>query len=163
MSVVAISFSPRLVRVAADSQITSDHARPGFCKVERMDCGALVGMVGTPLWTTFVRRYEGEPVDRYSAEQMALDWVDWARSGGSAVEDNMPIGCLVVVTPSAEVYQLCPDGAAIPIDGPIAIGSGGPFALGAIHAGATAGKAVAIAIKLDPFCGGEIQTWGMPR
>ena len=163
MSVIAISFSPHLVRIAADSYLTGETQMGGACKVETMECGTLVGVTGTPLWHTFVRRYEGEPTDRFSVEEMALAWVAWARKVGTALVDGGPIGELLVITPSAEVFEVCNDGAAIPIDKPLAIGSGAQIAMGALHTGVTAARAVRAAIDLDPFCGGEIQRWGVPR
>lgn len=46
---------------------------------------------------------------------------------------------------------------------PCAIGSGGDFALGAFHAGATLEEAVTIAISLDVFSGGAVKVVDIPE
>lgn len=38
------------------------------------------------------------------------------------------------------------------------IGTGGPYALGALHMGATAKEAVSVAMKCDVYSGGKVQT-----
>jgi hypothetical protein len=61
---------------------------------------------------------------------------------------------------------LYPDGVVVLFEGcdnyyeveqPVFLGSGGDYAAGAIHSGADGVTAIEVAIKLDPFTGGEIQ------
>lgn len=158
MSVVVAIVTPEGVSMACDSQLTSDHASTGFNKLEVMECGSIVGITGTPLWHTFVRTYEGKPICRGSVEAMALVWIDWAKKVGTQMEDGCPIGCLLLATPAAVLWQLCNDGAAVRIHRHIALGSGSPFALGAMEMGANVQEAVEVAITLDPYCGGRIFT-----
>lgn len=64
----------------------------------------------------------------------------------------------LMVRPNGEVFYACNN---LEWSGPLtaeflAIGSGDQFALGAMAAGASAVKAIAIAIELDPWSAGEI-------
>lgn len=56
----------------------------------------------------------------------------------------------------ATVYDSCL--VAIPVPTPYAVGSGGDYALGALHHGACSANAVRIAKKLDRGSGGRIST-----
>ena len=47
----------------------------------------------------------------------------------------------------------------ISVASPFAVGSGGAYAMGAMHFGATAIEAVEVACKLDIYSGGEISRW----
>lgn len=49
------------------------------------------------------------------------------------------------------------------VDPPFALGSGGMFAEGAMHAGASPERAVEIAIKLDTLSGGPVQVFDIER
>lgn len=64
---------------------------------------------------------------------------------------------------------LYPDGTVLLFEGcdnyyeveqPVFLGSGGDYAAGAIHSGADGVTAIEVAIKLDPYTGGEIQVEG---
>ena len=64
---------------------------------------------------------------------------------------------------------LYPDGTVVLFEGcdnyyeveqPVFLGSGSDYAAGAIHAGADGVTAIEVAIKLDPYTGGEIQVEG---
>lgn len=64
---------------------------------------------------------------------------------------------------------LYPDGTVVLFEGcdnyyeveqPVFLGSGSDYAAGAIHAGADGITAIEVAIKLDPYTGGEIQVEG---
>lgn len=64
---------------------------------------------------------------------------------------------------------LYPDGVVILFEGcdnyyeveqPVFLGSGGDYAAGAIYSGADGVTAIEVAIKLDPYTGGEIQVEG---
>lgn len=70
--------------------------------------------------------------------------------GDAAIEWS---ALLAHATLGSYMLQIMPSGilVAMPLDpsAPIAIGSGSPFALGAMHAGATAHEAVEIACRLD--------------
>jgi len=51
----------------------------------------------------------------------------------------------------------------VPCHIPAAVGSGGLLAMGAMEAGCTPRDAVKIAIKRDPYCGGKIEVWDIPK
>lgn len=63
------------------------------------------------------------------------------------------------------IYLYGPDGTRYAIkDDFYAIGSGGPYAMGAMAMGATPAEAVAIAARFDPGTGGAIETFELkPR
>jgi len=63
----------------------------------------------------------------------------------------------LVVLKDGILFELLAAGHLIPVDAPYAAGSGGPFAMGAMRAGASADQAVEIAIELDPHSGGDVQ------
>jgi hypothetical protein len=64
--------------------------------------------------------------------------------------------------PPKEYYNIhtCP--YPEPLFFPNALGSGAPYALGALHAGVDVVKAVEIAAQLDVFSGGEIKAVDIP-
>ncbi len=58
---------------------------------------------------------------------------------------------------NGKAFELDSDLVWIPVGKPYAMGTGAAYALGAMLAGATAAKAVRIAIDCDPYSGGKVQ------
>ena len=85
----------------------------------------------------------------------------WARFKGDGAPDHDRDPAILAVNEYGTVYKLCRDRfrevrlTAGPF---IALGSGADYALGAMAAGATATEAVQVAISLDVYSGGEIET-----
>lgn len=123
--------------VAFDSQITVDNARLPY--------------VIDKVWTLNGKIYA------FAGDVGRMDAViDWHQAG--AVSDTAPKGdwsLLVVGGRSAAVFT---DDApfASKVRAPFAMGSGGPYALGALAAGASAFDAVKIAAKYDTGTGGKV-------
>lgn len=127
--------------MCADSRAWSGSHRPigAKRKVHALDDGTLIGVVSTIVGF-------GERL------------VEWGRGGFSEAEfpdpECEPDFGMLVVKPSGDVYYYdnCrfPTG---PLEAPFfALGSGGSYALGAMHAGANAEEAIHAAIKLDTVC-----------
>ena len=80
--------------------------------------------------------------------------------------DNLPdihdLSTLLVERGSRKMWAVMSSGLVAPIHGEYeAMGSGGRFALGAMHAGATAMGAAKAAIHHDEGCGGEVLLVGL--
>lgn len=73
--------------------------------------------------------------------------------------DDFSMSCLII-SPDGEKVILVDDEMApmLLLDDLVAVGSGGPYARGALEAGATMEQAIAIAIRCDGNCGGPIRT-----
>lgn len=130
--------------MAADSRAYGgDRCPVGFKrKIRRLDDGTLIGCSSnTP----------GQP-------EAVLDWYEKGADIESAPKFPENKFRLLVVKPHGAAY-LGEDSffLAGPLHGDFfAVGSGQEFAIGAMEAGADARRAVEIAIKCDPWSGGEI-------
>lgn len=77
------------------------------------------------------------------------------RGGGRMGEDNFEISMLIVV--NERVYQISGDlGWHRRTDGIYAVGSGSPFAAGALYSGSGIATALQIAKDSDPYTGGKL-------
>ena len=125
--------------MASDSLMTNGGTRSAFMqKLFRID-DCLIGVSG-----------ECAPVMRF-IEQFDLDKMSKL--------SNIVTGMYALIVKGRKVYMY-DDGSMIPIDPAtqyVAIGSGAPFALGAMAIGAGPVRAVRAAIKHDIQCGGKIQ------
>lgn len=73
--------------------------------------------------------------------------------------EDFAMSCLVISPDGKKVILIDEEISPMLIhDKIVAVGSGGPYARGALEAGATMKKAIAIAIKCDGNCGGPIRT-----
>lgn len=124
--------------MAADSLSTAGGERVAFPqKLHRASDGRLFGSAGPSadcaLFTKWMRGETGKPdlSDGFSA---------------------------LVLTPEGRVFYLCPKLEPVEFIVPQAIGSGAPYAIGAMLAGASPEEAVRIAIQRDTTSGGEIQS-----
>jgi len=87
--------------------------------------------------------------------------VDWFLSGADPEKvpklgPDVSWGLLVIESDGRMSYLSSIMPYAQPAAPPFVLGSGGAVALGAMHAGATPAEAVAIACKVDVYCGGDI-------
>lgn len=127
--------------LVADSQVTLGGMKlPGNAlKIGKTKAGILYGGAGS-----------------FAAVGKFFDWVN------SDAEDELPEGEYsgLVVLPKGEVIEI-ENGSVLPKVKQkfYSIGSGSPFALAAMMAGATAQAAVKIATKLDIHSGGPIKTY----
>lgn len=91
----------------------------------------------------------------------SLVFVDWYGTNKPPPDTFLHIGgdflCLVLTPKGLFEYDIYCRGEQV-LDDFYAIGSGSPFALGAMAAGKSAYDAVRIAAKFDPFTGGRIQS-----
>lgn len=87
----------------------------------------------------------------------SLAALNWIRNGGDKPDLSSGDFSLVILRDSG-VFTLENDLIEIPVGIPFAAGSGAPYAMGAMLSGKTAPQAVRLAIKLDPFSGGQIVT-----
>ena len=133
--------------VASDSNIGLGGLKHpfGVQKLKRLDSGLIVGITGDYCWfEPFVEWFElGTPENRPNLQDSTILLF-------SATE-------LTVFEGAGEfTLQL----EEIPF---AAWGSGAAPALGALHAGATAGEAVAIAALVDPGTGGAVHSLRIPE
>lgn len=127
--------------LASDSQINNEDSKEPYGAKKIWRAGEmLVGCCGT-----------------YSS---SMRFVEWVRSGMD--EDTAPkslgeFGAIVILKNGKPVFY--EDGKhPFTLRGPFAAnGSGGPYAMAAMLAGATAPEAVKIACRLDPSSGGAVQ------
>lgn len=80
-----------------------------------------------------------------------------------AVADRFDNFNALVITPDGEI--LCYEGSefCMPVQAPVAVGSGADYAMAAMVCGKTADEAVEVAIKFDVFSGGDIQVLSVPE
>jgi ATP-dependent protease HslVU (ClpYQ) peptidase subunit len=85
----------------------------------------------------------------------SLKFEKWLREGGEhpTLDDNFEA---IVIDAQNNAVTYCNDLVALERDAPYALGSGTKVALGALHAGADAKRAVEIGCELDLYTGGEI-------
>jgi hypothetical protein len=82
------------------------------------------------------------------------DWLEGGKPGGCPILSDQ--FCGLILTPTGETMWVDHKGRELATPTPCAIGSGQDVAIGAMEAGAPPEHAVAIAIRRDPFTGGEI-------
>lgn len=123
--------------LAADTLFTDDNQRDSYgAKVFRIG-GALVGFAGSMA--------------------LGLRFRDWVRGGmdGPSPYAGVGGGNGLIVSRTG-VLGFCANGAW-PVEEPFyTLGTGGPFALGAMAMGADAQEAVAVAMRFDTQSGGDI-------
>jgi hypothetical protein len=96
----------------------------------------------------------------------ALVFVDWYGSGkdkpGELIDGDADFSVLVLSRKGLFEFDRWCRGEKI-LDRFYAVGSGAKAALGAMHMGATATKAVYVACKIDPFSAPPVTTWSLPE
>lgn len=103
---------------------------------------------------------------RLSECAMFIEWFEkWlhaqeGREQGIKVDPVEPFDreefTALVISPERECMVFESGRDMFEVEAPFAIGSGSPFAIAAMKAGAGAKKAVEVAIDLDPYSGGEV-------
>lgn len=151
--------------IACDSQETGDYIEK--CqKLYKLDDGRIAGTTGdSGLCLKLIDWMNGE----LSSDEWYHTWSGYGYAGllivGTKSEKysrdakrqathTTEFGCWFIETDSL---------VEIPVMLPAAVGSGGKIAMGAMEAGASPERAVKIAIKRDPYCGGKIEVWKIPQ
>lgn len=103
-----------------------------------------------------VRAEDGSLIGTCGTASVGLEFIKWWEAGHKGKWEMGREANALVLTPEGRLifYGDCGFGNESPA--PQAIGSGSPYAMGALLAGATAAEAVRIACKLDPASGGKI-------
>jgi hypothetical protein len=132
--------------MAADSACYAGDIYQGdVTKIARSRYGALAGAAGDTVLCDEFRRL-------FAASTTDIDWQDWRPT----IVGNARFGAIVVL-PNGEIRQLDESGWH-PVNAPFYTeGSGSTLMIGAMAAGASAEEAVAIAIRYDAHCGGDVQ------
>lgn len=140
--------------IAADSQGTRGDTK-AMKQVKLQDCGDYI-LGGAGVMTVinhFVKDFK-----ELGKEKALANVKQWDNSINNRGEARFICVCratgvveLIVIKDSFLI-------ADEPLDSPCAIGSGGDYAEGAMHAGATAREAVEIAKNLDLYTGGEVHS-----
>lgn len=139
MTCVAVSIKHGCI--ASDSRCSTDNAMFSVNKVRQVGQG-LVGAAGA--WSDVLRFWD------------FLDKKKATKDGGALLHDNSELEAIELHPEGIFLYE--PNGARYHIkDGFYAVGSGGPYALGAMAMGASPEEAVAIAARFDPNTGGEVE------
>lgn len=95
------------------------------------------------------------------AYEECLEFVAWFAAGEdhNSRPSNMDNFDAIVIDADGNCYNYGSRLLPMPVGKPNAIGSGAQFAMGAMLAGASADKAVKIAIKLDSYTGGRVRKY----
>ena len=135
--------------IGCDTGISTD----GYCatvptKLVRVGL-AIVGWCGAPLWGRYLRGAEGvtSPAD---LERLADGWHRWGKERGHGqTQEGMALqwGSMVAALPGS-LWTLASDGSVLPTTtGYVAVGSGGPVAMGALAVARRLEMAAARAVK----------------
>jgi 20S proteasome alpha/beta subunit len=126
--------------LAADTQQNGQYIdRVSARKLYRLQDGSLAGGAGLVASVRKIIRY--------------LDGLDGLEKHAPDIDDDT---CVLLLAPDGRVYYYDRRLEPVEIGAPAAIGSGAPFAMGAMLAGAAAPRAVEIAIELDTDSGGVV-------
>lgn len=110
-------------------------------KIDRLSDGSLVGTAGDCL-----------------VGDLIVKWINTSpRKRGEYPGDGQTRALHLM--PNGVLHLYCREckGNPLPVDPPYAIGSGMDYALAALDMGGTVSQAVAVAIKRNAYCGGDIQ------
>lgn len=123
--------------VASDSRVSGDYKRDNVRKLYTV--GSLVfGISG-----------------RVSSAMAFIEWAQDRTKTKPKLEDDFEV---IEIHPSGKVYSYDHNFTKCPESAPCAIGSGAPFAMAALLCGKDAVEAVRIAIRLDTYSGGKVQS-----
>lgn len=121
--------------LAADSLATFGSATFKETKITRLPDGTVVAIAG-----------EGSAGNRF---------LEWLMGEGEEMPEQQDFAALRVTADGVLVYTGEYTTAALTTD-PVAIGSGGNFAIAGMHLGMTAAEAVQLATEIDPNSGGPV-------
>lgn len=125
--------------LACDTQLTGSYINQVGVNKFMESKTKIVAFAGIYSEALIVAKYALSRKGKDKAKEAVLEY--------SVIEINKKTGKATLYENSLNGFEL---------NGPIAIGSGGDFAMGAMLSGSNAEEAVRIAIKCDPFTGGEI-------
>lgn len=92
-----------------------------------------------------------------------IDWIERGRSTEQPQPSGEQRGAVILMHPAGSV-EIFEDGAAYFETAPfMAYGSGQPAALAALHMGASAKKAVSIAMLVDKHSGGQVRSMSVGK
>ncbi|MEN2425937.1 hypothetical protein AA0N74_07845 [Chromobacterium vaccinii] len=139
----AVAFDGKTM--AADSRRTCD-------KIIIDDAAIKLHRVSSTPWSN------REAIVGFAGDYMAIPLILGWLHGGDKPPEGLEWSVLVW---DGETARTMSESTPMPMEwgkGPISIGSGQDAALAALRAGADAEKAVAVAITMDVYCGGQIHT-----
>jgi ATP-dependent protease HslVU (ClpYQ) peptidase subunit len=133
--------------VAADTQMTADYISYGSKLIE--DDEKIYCMVGEVCYARVLVELLQEGLNLTECRAELRDaGIDYKEGNFAVVVIDRDEMDAILIHSNLLTDSLCE---------PWAVGSGGDFAMGAMHVGATAEQAVAAAIGLDPSTGGQIE------
>ena len=137
--------------MACDSQDTTDEIiRFCGCKLRELDDGRYIGGCGEyGHFARFCEFLNGE----CERSDILDGFYDETIASAMLLYDPIDGKAYLAQSYEFELYE-------VPL--PTAIGSGAPFAIGALAMGASAEEAVEVASKSDPSTGGDIHIWDLP-
>lgn len=174
MTTIAAKVTNGKVKIAWDSQATAGGmATYGINKVVRINDQFAVGTAGHLRYANLIHRASVDRIHPFDLSQPEFDgyaWLldeavpAWMKSvkkelenlPGEAEKLDAPWGHALVAL-GGRIYTVGTDFSVMPVEEFTAIGSGGSFALTAMHLGKAPKQAVEIAAELDLFTGGRVQ------
>lgn len=128
--------------MAADTQCSSGNRKFRISKIKRLKCGGLLGGSGSLAAMLKIQRWAEAGFSADDAPEFGDDGGDFEA---------------LIVRGDGTVYLLDDEMELMPVtDELIAVGSGGPYAVAAMHCGLTPAEAVDVAAHYDPGTGGPV-------
>lgn len=124
--------------MAADSGVTGGGMKHRMAKLYRLPCGGMAGLAGD------------------AAACVAFG--QWLAGGQKGKRPSMKEVDGILVYGDLRAYSITNAWPAVPLEPPIAAGSGGQAALAGLLLGLNAADAVELACKIDPDSFGIVQT-----
>lgn len=170
MTTIAAKRTPAgKVQIAWDAQTTSGNtATKNALKVRRINQQFAVGISGHLRYANIIHQASVDRIHRADIVDPDFDAEAWlitvlVPAWGSALQkaselfpDDDSFGrCLVVL--GGKIFEVGFDMSVMNLGDYGAIGSGGMFAVTAMHLGKSAKKAVEVAAELDLYTGGEVK------
>lgn len=173
MTTIAMKAANGKVRVAWDTQATAGNIATSrdVVKVVKVNDQFAVGASGRVRFLNLIQRATLKPidprdlVDGFDAEGWAIDevvpaWMHAVKSAWSHTphdeDDKVPWGVALIAI-QGKIIQVGSDFSVLDRGEFGAIGSGGDFAMAAMHLGKTPEQAVDVARELDLFSGGRTE------
>lgn len=172
MTTIAARVAGDKVKIAWDAQVTyGSRAEYGINKVVKINDQFAVGIAGVLRYANIVHRASVNKVHPFDLKQSDFDgyaylldevipeWMKAVKKEKANLPDEeseIPWGVALVAL-GGKIYSIGHDFSVSPVEDYAALGSGGSFAMTALHLGKTAKQAVEIASQLDIFTGGTIK------
>lgn len=171
MTTIAAKRNPATgkVTIAWDAQVTTGNtASTGFQKVRRINGQFAVGGAGHLRYLNVIHRTSvakihkadlGDPefdAEGWLIESLVPAWAKALSRAGEETDYGTPEGRAIVVLTQG-IFEIGYDFSVNGAGDFAAVGSGGHFAVAAMHLGKSAKAAVVVASELDLFTGGEVK------